>query len=69
MWEPLIPRLATRKASDLYGACPVPTSSTKTNRGGNRQANSALHTMVVSRIRIDERNQAYMQALARRRTV
>ena len=50
----------------LCGACPIPASSGKTNRhrlnhGGNRQANSALHTVVVSRIRIDERTQAYMK--------
>ena len=50
----------------LCGACPIPASSGKTtrhrlNRGGNRQANSALHTVVVSRIRIDGRTQAYMK--------
>lgn len=50
----------------LCGACPLPASSGKTNRhrlnrGGNRQANSALHIVVLSRIRIDERTQAYMK--------
>jgi transposase len=50
----------------LCGACPIPASSGKTNRhrlnrGGNRQANSALHIVVLSRIRIDERIQAYMK--------
>jgi transposase len=50
----------------LCGACPIPASSGKTNRhrlnrGGNRQANSALHIVVLSRIRIDERTQAYMK--------
>jgi len=30
------------------------------NRGGDRQAHSALHLAVISRIRIDERTQAYM---------
>ena len=50
----------------LCGACPIPASSGKTNRhrlnrGGNRQANSALHMVVLSRIRIDERTQAYLK--------
>ncbi|MGC8510578.1 MAG: transposase, partial [Acidimicrobiales bacterium] len=50
----------------LCGACPVPASSGKTsrhrlNRGGNRQANSALHMVVLSRIRKDERTQVYMK--------
>ncbi len=40
----------------LCGACPVPASSGKTsrhrlNRGGNRQANAALHRVVVTRLR------------------
>jgi hypothetical protein len=29
------------------------------NRGGDRQANRALHMIVISRLRIDERTQAY----------
>jgi transposase len=50
----------------LCGACPIPASSGKTsrhrlNRGGNRQANSALHIVVLSRIRMDERTQTYMK--------
>jgi transposase len=50
----------------LCGACPIPASSGKTNRhrlnrGGNRQANSALHIVVLSRIRIDEKTQIYMK--------
>lgn len=50
----------------LCGACPIPASSGKTNRhrlnrGGNRQANSALHIVVLSRIRMDERTQNYMK--------
>lgn len=41
----------------LCGACPIPASSGKTNRhrlnrGGNRQANAALHRVVVTRMRI-----------------
>jgi transposase len=49
----------------MCGACPIPASSGKTNRhrlnrGGNRQANSALHIVVLSRIRMDERTQDYM---------
>ena len=40
----------------LCGACPVPASSGKTsrhrlNRGGHRQANAALHRVVVVRMR------------------
>ena len=40
----------------LCGVCPVPASSGKTNRhrlnrGGNRQANAALHRVVVVRMR------------------
>ena len=40
----------------LCGACPVPASSGRTkrhrlNRGGNRQANAALHRVVVVRMR------------------
>ena len=41
----------------MCGVCPIPASSGKTqrhrlNRGGNRQANSALHMVVVCRMRI-----------------
>ena len=40
----------------LCGACPIPASSGRTNRqrlnrGGNRQANAALHRVVVTRMR------------------
>jgi transposase len=49
----------------LCGAAPIPASSGKTqrhrlNRGGNRQANSALYMIVVSRIRTDPRTKAYV---------
>ena len=49
----------------MCGVCPIPASSGKTqrhrlNRGGNRQANSALHMVVVCRMRTDERTQAYV---------
>jgi len=49
----------------LCGVAPLPASSGMTrrhrlNRGGDRQANSALHLAVISRIRIDERTQAYV---------
>ena len=45
--------------------CPIPASSGKTqrhrlNRGGNRQANSALHMVVVCRMRTDQRTRAYV---------
>jgi transposase len=43
----------------LCGACPIPASSGRTNRhrlnrGGNRQANAALHRTVVTRMRIHQ---------------
>jgi transposase len=50
----------------LCGASPIPASSGKTtrhrlNRGGNRQANSALHMIVVCRMRIDDRTKVYVK--------
>ena len=53
----------------MCGACPIPASIGKKqryrlNRGGNRQANSALHMVVICRMRTDERTRAYV----RRRT-
>jgi transposase len=36
------------------------TNRHRLNRGGNRQPNSALHIVVLSRIRMDERTQDYM---------
>jgi transposase len=49
----------------LCGAAPLPASSGMTqrhrlNRGGDRQANSALHLAVISRIRMDPQTQAYL---------
>jgi hypothetical protein len=43
----------------LCGACPLPASSGRTNRyrlnrGGNRRANTALHRVVVTRIRVHQ---------------
>lgn len=48
----------------LCGVAPIPASSGKTsrhriNRGGDRSANHALYTIVMSRLRYDERTQAY----------
>lgn len=48
----------------LCGVCPLPASSGKThrhrlNRGGNRQANRALWTIVMTRLRYDERTKRY----------
>ena len=50
----------------LCGACPVPASSGKVsryrlNRGGNRQANAALHVVVLVRMYRDERTKAYVK--------
>lgn len=49
----------------LCGASPIEASSGKTvrhrlNRGGNRQANRALHSIVVSRMCSDERTSEYI---------
>jgi len=49
----------------LCGACPVPASSGKTsrhrlNRGGHRQANAALHRILVVRMRFHEPTIAYV---------
>lgn len=53
----------------LCGACPIPSSSGRTkrhrlNRGGNRQANAALHRIVVTRMRLHQPTMDYV----RRRT-
>ena len=50
----------------LCGVSPLPASSGKTNRhrlnrGGDRQANAALHRMVVVRLRYDPQTKAYME--------
>ena len=52
-------------------ACPIPASSGKTqrhrlNRGGNRQAHSALHRVVVCRMRTDPRTRAYVERRTRK---
>ena len=52
----------------MCGVCPIPASSGKIqrhrlNRGGNRQANSALHMIVVCRMRTDQRTRAYGQGM------
>lgn len=49
----------------LCGTSPIEASSGKTqrrrlNRGGDRQANCALHTIVLSRLRWDARSRAYV---------
>jgi transposase len=49
----------------LCGAAPLPASSGRTqrhrlNRGGDRQANSALHMAIVSRLRMHEPTKAYV---------
>jgi len=50
----------------VCGVAPVPASSGKTrrhrlNRGGDRQANAALYTVVIGRMRWDARTRAYVQ--------
>jgi transposase len=54
----------------MCGTCPLPASSGKTsrhrlNRGGNRQANAALHRVIVTRMRCHQPTIDYV----RRRTV
>lgn len=49
----------------LCGAAPIPASSGKTtryrlNRGGNREANRALHMLAVNRLSYDPRARAYV---------
>lgn len=49
----------------LCGAAPVPASSGRTNRhrlnrGGDRQANNALHTIVLVRMKYDQRTREYV---------
>src|SRR5699024_440862 len=50
----------------LCGAAPIPASSGKTsryrlNRGGDRQANAALHRIALVHIRHEPRTQAYVE--------
>jgi transposase len=50
----------------LCGVAPIPASSGQThrhrlNRGGDRQANSALYTIVICRLRWDPRTRAYLE--------
>ncbi len=51
----------------LCGVAPVPTGSGKTsgrvrlNRGGNRQANAALHRIVLTRMASDDRTRNYVR--------
>jgi transposase len=50
----------------LCGVAPIPASSGQTrrhrlNRGGDRQANAALYTVTITRLRWDPRTQAYAQ--------
>lgn len=49
----------------LSGSAPIPASSGKTvrhrlNRGGDRQLNRALHTIVLSRMRFHDETKAYV---------
>jgi len=50
----------------LCGVAPIPVSSGHTHRmrlhrGGDRRANMTLHLIVVARLRMDKRTQAYME--------
>jgi transposase len=58
-------RIRTEAAfASLAGAAPIPASSGQTvryrlNRGGDRQLNRALHTIVLVRLRADDKTRAY----------
>ena len=60
-------RLATAASfAAICGTSPVPASSGKTtrhrlNRGGDRQANRALHMILLTRLRQDPETRAYLQ--------
>lgn len=61
------PERLTSEASfaALCGVSPIPASSGKThrhrlNRGGDRQANSALHIIAIGRLRTDSKTQEYV---------
>jgi transposase len=50
----------------LCGTAPLPASSGRTdrhrlNRGGDRAANTALHTIALCRMRYDPRTKAYVE--------
>lgn len=50
----------------LTGTSPIPASSGKTNRhrlnrGGDRRANSAIHTIAINRIGTDQRTHTYIE--------
>lgn len=54
----------------LCGAAPIPASSGRTdrhrlNRGGDRAANNALHTITLCRMRHDPRTKAYVERRTR----
>jgi len=59
-------RIRTEAAfAHLCGVAPIPASSGKTtrhrlNRGGNRQANSALYHVVITRMRHDQNTRDYV---------
>lgn len=65
--------------AQLAGAAPIPASSGlktrhRLNRGGDRQLNRALHTIILSRLRHDPRTAAYatrasLQGKTRRDTI
>jgi transposase len=59
------------KFTRLVGTSPIPASSGNTerhrlNRGGDRQANAAIHRIAITRIRCDERTQAFIAKCIKR---
>lgn len=52
--------------AQIAGTCPIPASSGNTtrhrlNRGGDRQLNRAINTIVLTRMRMDPATRAYVQ--------
>lgn len=52
--------------AQIAGTCPIPASSGNTtrhplNRGGDRQLNRAINTIVLTRMRVDPATRAYME--------
>jgi len=58
------------KLARISGCAPIPVSSGRTDRhrldrGGNRQLNTAIHTIALTRLRLDPATAAYIAANAR----
>ncbi|WP_435856336.1 transposase [Streptomyces longwoodensis] len=64
--EPVGAHRSEGASAHLAGVARIPASSGRThhhrlNRGSDRAANNALHTIVLTRTRFDERTRAYVE--------